>query len=362
MSLLTETLERIFKHLQQNRPEVASLLKPGLKFEEIQSKIRNLPFRLPEEVYELYQWRNGIEYTNISRINLHLDISFIPHFDFIPLEQAIEDSKEIEEFRHEYTSLEDENCHKPWFPIFGSDDLEYFLVFGNSDNNNYSSIMHCHLGGGSLPKLKYPNLTTFMLIVAECYETNTYYLTQPSEDNYFRVFLEENPKQFAEIERKYFLEELEELIKAISQPKCLLSNNIFNSLCRFKDPRFVEPMIHILHLPLSEVDNEEENISIRISAAIILGEIGDLRAVEPLMRALESRLKEDRGYSVANNAAEALRKLGDPRAIEPLKRFVQNNQQYLPTFIPSPSWLERIALQEALEQANWAIKELEKII
>lgn len=95
---------------------------------------------------------------------------------------------------------------------------------------------------------------------------------------------------------------------------------------------------------------------------MILGEIGDLRAVEPLMRALESRLKEDRGYSVANNAAEALRKLGDPRAIESLKRFVQNNQQYLPTFIPSPSWLERIALQEALEQANWAIKELEKVI
>lgn len=257
MSLLTETLERIFKHLQQNRPEVASLLKPGLKFEEIQSKIRNLPFRLPEEVYELYQWRNGIDSTNISRINLHLDSSFIPHFDFIPLEQAIEDSKEIEEFRHEYTSLEDKNCHKPWFPIFGSDDLEYFLVFGDSDNNKYSSIMQCHLGGGSLPKLKYPNLTTFMLIVAECYETNAYYLTELSEENYFRALLKRNTKQFAEIERKYFIEELEELIKAISQPKCLLSDNIFNTLYRFKEPRFVEPMIHILHLPLSEVDNEE---------------------------------------------------------------------------------------------------------
>ncbi|OUL25627.1 SMI1/KNR4 family protein [Nostoc sp. 106C] len=361
MSVLTETVERIFKHLQQHRAEIAALLQPGLTIEEIQSQIKNLPFCLPQEVYELYQWRNGIDYSNISKIeNFHFDISFIPGLDFLPLEEAIESSKEIEEFRDKYTSPEEENCHKLWFPIFSSDDLEYLILFGDSVSSQDSPIMHCHLGDGSLPQVKYPNLTTFMMVVAECYETNAYYIVEQSKYNYLSSYLAEDVKKVAEIERKYLSEQLEVVLKALSQPRALLENKIFDILHRFKDPRFIEPMIYALHLPLYEVNNEEENILIRIRAAIILGEIGDLRAVEPLMRALESRLKQDRGYSVANKTAEALRKLGDPRAIKSLKLFLQNNKQILPTFIPSPSWLERIALQEAREEAKWAIKELEK--
>ncbi|BAY10387.1 HEAT repeat domain-containing protein [Calothrix sp. NIES-2098] len=361
MSVLTETLERIFKHLQQHRAEIASLLQPGLTIEDIQSQIKPLSFCLPQEVYELYQWRNGIDYSNISKIeNLHFDISFIPRLDFLPLEEAIESSKEIEEFRDKYTSPEEENCHKPWFPIFGSDDLEYLIVFGDSVTSQDSPIMHCHLGGGSLPQVKYPNLTIFMMVVAECYETNAYYIVEQSKYNYLSSYLEEDVKQVAEIERKYFSEQLEAVFKALSQPKSLLENEIFEILYRFKDPRFVEPMIHALHLPLYEVNNKEENSLIRIRAAMILGEIGDLRAVEPLMRALESRLIQDCGYSIANKAAEALRKLGDPRAIKSLQLFLQKHKHILPLFIPSPSWLERIALQEAREEAKWAIKELEK--
>ena len=61
MSALTETLERILKELQKNRPAVASTLQPGLTYKEIQETTTNLPFCLPSEVYKLYQWRNGNE-------------------------------------------------------------------------------------------------------------------------------------------------------------------------------------------------------------------------------------------------------------------------------------------------------------
>lgn len=208
MSFLRKTLDRIFKHLQQYRPEVASLLKPGLSLEEIQAQVKSLSFCLPQEVYELYQWHNGIDFEsfskNFSNVDfLPFDMSFIPHFDFLPLEYAIEDSNEMEKFRHEYTSPEDDNCHKPWFPIFGSDDLEYFLVFGDLVENQISPIMQCHLGGGSLPIVRYPSLTTFMAIVAECYETGAYYLDEASEYAYFRAYLEEDRKQVDAIKRKY---------------------------------------------------------------------------------------------------------------------------------------------------------------
>lgn len=61
------------------------------------------------------------------------------------------------------------------------------------------------------------------------------------------------------------------------------------------------------------VENEHEDLIVRGRAALMLGKIGDLRAVEPLIRALEAP-----GYQTPMFAAEALGKLGDPRAIEPL--------------------------------------------
>ncbi|MGB3759973.1 MAG: SMI1/KNR4 family protein [Rivularia sp. (in: cyanobacteria)] len=60
MSLLTESLEQILIQLEQKDPEIASSLQPGLTREEIDQIANDLPFKLPEEVYELYQWQNGI--------------------------------------------------------------------------------------------------------------------------------------------------------------------------------------------------------------------------------------------------------------------------------------------------------------
>ncbi|MEG3975079.1 hypothetical protein QT970_10715 [Microcoleus sp. herbarium8] len=60
MVVLTNALERILKGMQKYDAPIASLLQPGLSFWEIEEKVRVLPFRLPQEVYELYQWRNGL--------------------------------------------------------------------------------------------------------------------------------------------------------------------------------------------------------------------------------------------------------------------------------------------------------------
>jgi hypothetical protein len=57
----------------------------------------------------------------------------------------------------------------------------------------------------------------------------------------------------------------------------------------------------------------DEDESVRSSAADALGELGDLRAVEPLLTALE-----DEDESVRSSAADALGNLGDPKAVEPL--------------------------------------------
>src|SRR5688500_14462701 len=61
------------------------------------------------------------------------------------------------------------------------------------------------------------------------------------------------------------------------------------------------------------VRNDHEDLIARGRAALMLGKLRDMRAVEPLIRALEAP-----GFKTPVYAAEALGKIGHPRAIQPL--------------------------------------------
>lgn len=62
------------------------------------------------------------------------------------------------------------------------------------------------------------------------------------------------------------------------------------------------------------VQNEYEDLIVRGRAALMLGKLKDIRAVDPLIRALDAP-----GFQTPLYAAEALGKIGDPRAIPPLR-------------------------------------------
>ena len=85
------------------------------------------------------------------------------------------------------------------------------------------------------------------------------------------------------------------------------------------------------------VTNHSEDLIVRGRAALMLGKLGDARAVEPLIRALDAP-----GYQTPLYAAQSLGKLGDPRAIEPLLRMIQSHNDKM-----------REAAQEALEKLGY---------
>lgn len=68
------------------------------------------------------------------------------------------------------------------------------------------------------------------------------------------------------------------------------------------------------------VKNHNEDLLVRGRAALMLGKIGDERAVGPLIEALDAP-----GYQTPLYAAQSLGKLGDPRAIEPLLRLLDTD-------------------------------------
>lgn len=72
-----------------------------------------------------------------------------------------------------------------------------------------------------------------------------------------------------------------------------------------------------LHALIRTVEDHNEDLLVRGRAAMMLGKLGDIRAVEPLIRALKAP-----GYQTPLHAAQALGQLGDDRAIQPLLSLV----------------------------------------
>ncbi|MDY6900698.1 MAG: hypothetical protein SWZ49_21860 [Cyanobacteriota bacterium] len=65
MCQLTEALKRISiwieKHQLEEDGKTVPILAPGLTREEIDFKVKDMPFVLSEELYQLYQWANGAD-------------------------------------------------------------------------------------------------------------------------------------------------------------------------------------------------------------------------------------------------------------------------------------------------------------
>lgn len=68
------------------------------------------------------------------------------------------------------------------------------------------------------------------------------------------------------------------------------------------------------------VKNHNEDLIVRGRAALMLGKLGDTRAVGPLIEALDAP-----GFQTRLYAAQSLGKLGDRRAIEPLLRLMDTS-------------------------------------
>lgn len=91
---------------------------------------------------------------------------------------------------------------------------------------------------------------------------------------------------------------------------------------------------------MTVVANHHEDLIVRGRAAMMLGKLGDPRAVEPLIRALDAP-----GYQTPLYAAESLGKLGDPRAIQPLLRVIESHNDKT-----------REAAQAALEKLGYVVE------
>lgn len=162
--LLTDTLNRIKVWLQSDYPVVCESITPGLSLEEIQAITRTIPFTLPREVYELYQWSRGHNqetqtmytcifdpYESMALCSLKAAVELRPIFE-----------DEIDECAIKYAG-------KSLLPVFQTD-AENFCVVGEWDNKDSSPIIFVSKIGDIVNR--YTSLTNMMLTLAECFETS----------------------------------------------------------------------------------------------------------------------------------------------------------------------------------------------
>ena len=67
---------------------------------------------------------------------------------------------------------------------------------------------------------------------------------------------------------------------------------------------------------------EDSNYKVRVQAALVLGKLGDARAVQPLIKALADQNRTVRGI-----AASALGQLGDAAAVDPLRDLLRHESE-----------------------------------
>ena len=183
MTELTNALNRILAWLEEHRPKATEGFQPGLSSAEIEEKLSSLPFCVPEEVCELYRWRNGDELYGM----------IFGYLWFLDLDKACEYSDYFDgELSVEMQEQQPESIFL--FPLFDFDG-EYFAIEGSNTKKTTGRIFH--ISDCFDVSFAFINLTSMMLSIAECYETGVYAITE--EDRLEVV----DPIEFGRIRHKY---------------------------------------------------------------------------------------------------------------------------------------------------------------
>ena len=202
MSVLTDSLNRIMQWLEENRPDYAASFLPALSDEEIREKLTNVELELPEEIYQLYRWRNGVEdgedlksiaYPSIAFMSLdeaigyHLDVvdnvDIQEHEDFQSIFELL-DAKQVDIYSDKYL-----------FPFLRAN-CSFCAVLLSGEQQQHSPIID--ISHALDLEVIFRSLTTMMQTLAEYLEKGAHYLDEEGcldedEEKMEPIFQKYNP-------------------------------------------------------------------------------------------------------------------------------------------------------------------------
>ena len=150
----------------------------------------SLQIQLPEEVYELYQWKNGSQiagsrWEHVWLFDIYHDWGYFGGWGFAPLQLVVD---EYIQTRNDYARIDPEILNRissfqrvscfarsTILEIFcGSQACDTGYVLFNETPKFFLVAFRNFQGGGDSVLAQYASLTDMMLTLAECYETAYY--------------------------------------------------------------------------------------------------------------------------------------------------------------------------------------------
>ena len=182
-SLLYE-LESLWRN---EKAPILDKLNPGLKNPE--KEIYGFSGVLPNEVWELYSWKNGVNATSKDLIG---NLKIFQMGIFLPLEKAIDIEKEMIGTEFGWDSNK--------FVLFESGGGDYYLIDGNTSANSYGMLFYHSIGSVEFETIisQYDSLYALFLTIYECFKRRIFTydkgLLKIDREKYFDIGKEMNPR------------------------------------------------------------------------------------------------------------------------------------------------------------------------
>ncbi len=180
-----QNLNFIEEWLKHHQPDYYSALQPGLSRSELDEFLDPLPFCLPAEFYELYQWHDGMTSLDLgSDIYNGSPYQLFPGYTFNPIQDAIDLRSHLvddvgnlllEKMRHEDGIWIEHSgiLNHSFLPIFTLDCKEHIFIFGTKNKFEISPLFR-YFSEGCLDFL-YDDLESMMQTISACYKVGAYY-------------------------------------------------------------------------------------------------------------------------------------------------------------------------------------------
>ncbi|WP_017660475.1 hypothetical protein [Baaleninema simplex] len=204
MSEFKNNLKIIKKWLKSNQPDYYSELQDGFDREELEDYLKPVPFLLPSEFYDLYQWHDGMTFDDDF-----FAAQLFPGYTFNSLSVAFAIREEISEWVDDILLYRIRYENEIWIehsgilnnyllPIFTLDEFDHICILGKSDRREASPLISIYIQDSIF--LAYDSLATAIKTIATCYQTGAYYNFElPDGEQELR----DDPQQAKEVWKRY---------------------------------------------------------------------------------------------------------------------------------------------------------------
>ena len=161
---MIEELDRVLDHLERLGRATPGLIRPGIALEQLDAFEARLPFLLPEEVRQLYLWRNGTRVEEGDQLDA---LQFFPGFYFPSLEEAIAT----------FFERQDAPQWEPgWFPVFMDGAGDFYLAVCDKDQRKATTEILGFLHGEPEQIVEYESLDAMTKVLEACYAEGAFFV------------------------------------------------------------------------------------------------------------------------------------------------------------------------------------------